>query len=139
MGSFLLNVARNAFSLVMPAPKCWKSLKMTLLLITLMEPSLRYWLTLPLANIELGRYVDRIDVEKSLRSLQRLPPICSRDRCLFPLEELTARSLAGEKTSTQLPGYSADKSALYLEKRIREHLQMAIAPPGCKRYGWRSL
>ena len=68
--------------------------------LALMELFLRHWLTLPaLPILNLAAMLTALMSRKTC-SLQRLPPIFLRGRCLFLLEELTARSLAGEKTST---------------------------------------
>ena len=99
--------------------------------LALMELFLRHWLTLPaLPILNLAAMLTALMSRKTC-SLQRLPPIFLRGRCLFLLEELTARSLAGEKTLTLasrlLPLIS--RRHYTLRSAFANTLQQAIALP----------
>ena len=75
------------------------------------------------ANIELGRYVDRINVEKSLQFAAFTAYLPTGQ--MFVSFRGTDGTLVGwrENLNLSFKVTSADKSAaLYLEKRIREHL-----------------
>lgn len=75
------------------------------------------------ANIELGRYVDRINVEKSLQFAAFTAYLPTGQ--MFVSFRGTDGTLVGwrENLNLSFQVTSADKSAaLYLEKRIREHL-----------------
>lgn len=75
------------------------------------------------ANIELGRYVDRINVEKSLQFAALTAYLPTGQ--MFVSFRGTDGTLVGwrENLNLSFQVTSADKSAaLYLEKRIREHL-----------------
>ena len=75
------------------------------------------------ANIELGRYVDRINVEKSLQFAAFTAYLPTGQ--IFVSFRGTDGTLVGwrENLNLSFKVTSADKSAaLYLEKRIREHL-----------------
>lgn len=75
------------------------------------------------ANIELGRYVDRINVEKSLQFAAFTAYLPTGQ--IFVSFRGTDGTLVGwrENLNLSFQVTSADKSAaLYLEKRIREHL-----------------
>ena len=75
------------------------------------------------ANIELGRYVDRINVEKSLQFATFTAYLPTGQ--MFVSFRGTDGTLVGwrENLNLSFKVTSADKSAaLYLEKRIREHL-----------------